>query len=102
MSRSATFTPSSGLAAAIQLIEFGAPLEMLVVPSIGSFAISHGAARMFFVLCVDACVLGAEVFDGRFSSEAIAWSVLAKGIFCSVTLVTLSRILDGVIAMLGG
>ena len=42
MSRSATFTPSSGLAAAMQLIEFGAPLEMLVVPSIGSSAMSNG------------------------------------------------------------
>ena len=41
MSRSATFTPSSGLAAAMQLIEFGAPFEMLVVPSIGSSAISN-------------------------------------------------------------
>jgi len=34
-------TPSSGLAAAMQLIELGAPLEMLVVPSIGSIAISN-------------------------------------------------------------
>ena len=41
MSRSATLTPSSGLAAAIQLMEFGAPLEMLVVPSIGSIAMSN-------------------------------------------------------------
>ena len=32
----------SGLAAAMQLIEFGAPFEMLVVPSIGSSAISNG------------------------------------------------------------
>ena len=40
MSRSATFTPSSGLAAAMQLIEFGAPLEIFVVPSIGSMAMS--------------------------------------------------------------
>jgi hypothetical protein len=38
MSRNATFTPSSGLAAAMQLIEFGAPLEIFVVPSIGSIA----------------------------------------------------------------
>jgi hypothetical protein len=38
MSRSATLTPSSGLAAAMQLIELGAPLEMFVVPSIGSMA----------------------------------------------------------------
>ena len=41
MSRSATFTSFSGLAAAMQLIEFGAPFEMLVVPSIGSIAMSN-------------------------------------------------------------
>src|SRR6266480_6949410 len=41
-SSNATLTPSSGLAAAIQLIELGAPLEMLVVPSIGSIATSNG------------------------------------------------------------
>jgi hypothetical protein len=35
-------TPFSGLAAAMQLIEFGAPFEMLVVPSMGSSAISNG------------------------------------------------------------
>ena len=44
MSRSATFTPSSGLAAAMQLIEFGAPLEIFVVPSIGSIAMSNCGA----------------------------------------------------------
>jgi hypothetical protein len=59
------------------------------------------AAVIVFVLC---CLrlLGNEVFDGKFKNEAIAWYILAKGIFCSVALVALSRILDGVIAKLGG
>jgi len=43
-----------------------------------------------------------QVFDGKFENEAIAWYILAKGIFCSVALVALSRILDGVIAKLIG
>lgn len=42
------------------------------------------------------------MFDGKFENEAIAWYILAKGIFCSVALVALSRILDGIIAKLGG
>ena len=55
-----------------------------------------------FLLCVYAFLLGNKVFDGKFENEAIAWYILAKGIFCAVALVALSRILDGVIAKLGG
>jgi len=60
------------------------------------------AALIVFVLCVYAFLLGNKVFDGKFENEAIALYILAKGIFCSVALVTLSRILDGIIARLGG
>ena len=55
-----------------------------------------------FLLCVYAFLLGIKVVDGKIENEAIAWYILAKGIFCSVALVALSRILDGVIAKLGG
>jgi hypothetical protein len=48
------------------------------------------AAVIVFVLCVYAFLLGNEVFDGKFKNEAIAWYILAKGIFCSVALVALS------------
>jgi len=43
-----------------------------------------------------------QSFRRKFENEAIAWYILAKGIFCSVALVALSRILDGVIAKLSG
>ena len=59
------------------------------------------AAVVVFVLCVYAFLLGNKVFDGKFENEAIAWYILAKGIFCSVALVALSPILDGIIAKLG-
>lgn len=60
------------------------------------------AALIVLVICVYAFLLGNEVFDGHFKNEAIAWYILAKGIFCSVALLALSRILDGIIAKLGG
>jgi len=68
--------------------------------SIKSIAIP--AALVVFVLCFYAFLLGNKVFDGKFENEAIAWYILAKGIFCSVALVALSRILDGIIAKLSG
>jgi hypothetical protein len=60
------------------------------------------AAVIVFVLCLYAFLLGNKVFDGKFENEASAWYILAKGIFCSVALVALSRIRDGIIANLGG
>jgi hypothetical protein len=60
------------------------------------------AALVVLLMCIYAFRLGNKVFDGKFENEAIAWSILAKGIFCSVALVALSRILDGIIAKLGG
>jgi hypothetical protein len=70
------------------------------VKSIKSVAVA--TAVIVFVLCVYAFLLGNEVFDSKFKNEAIACYILAKGIFCSVALVALSRILDGVIAKLKG
>jgi hypothetical protein len=65
-------------------------------------SVAMPAALIVFVLCVYAFLLGNKVFEGKFENEAIAWYILAKGIFCSVALVALSRILDGIIAKLGG
>jgi hypothetical protein len=52
--------------------------------------------------CLYAFLLGNKVFDGKFEDEAIAWYIFVQGNICSVALVALSRILDGIIAKLGG
>ena len=52
-------------------------------------------------MCIYAFLLENKAFDGKFENEAITWYILAKGIFCSVALVALSRILDGIIRKLG-
>ena len=64
-------------------------------------SVAMPAAAIVFVLCVYAFLLGNKVFDDKFENEAIAWYILAKGIFCSVALVAFRRILDGIIAKLG-
>jgi hypothetical protein len=60
------------------------------------------AAFIVLVLCVYAFLLGNKVFQGKFENEAIAWYILAKGIFCSVSLVATSRMLDVLLERLGG
>lgn len=52
------------------------------------------AAILVFVLCVYSFLLGNKVFEGEFANDAIAWYFLAKGIFCSLTLYLLVRVLD--------
>ncbi len=64
--------------------------------------LASASALVVPLMCVYAFLLGNKVFDGKFENEAIAWYILAKGIFCSVALIALSRILDGIIAKLGG
>ena len=59
------------------------------------------AAAIVLLMCVYSFLLANKAFDGKFENEAIAWYILAKGIFCSVALVALSRILDGLIERLG-
>jgi hypothetical protein len=76
------------------------PINIVLMKSIKSVAMP--AALIVFVICVYAFLLGNKVFEGKFENEAIAWYILAKGIFCSVALVALSRILDGIIARLCG
>jgi len=64
-------------------------------------SVAEPAAVIVFVICAYAFLLGNKILEGKFENETIAWYILAKGIFCSVTLVALSRILDGIIAKLG-
>ena len=52
------------------------------------------AAIVVLLLCIYSFLVGNKVFDGKFENEAIAWYILAKGIFCSVALVALTRIVD--------
>ncbi|MBI3880136.1 MAG: hypothetical protein HY301_08720 [Verrucomicrobia bacterium] len=52
------------------------------------------AAVLVFGICVYVFLLGNEVFDGHFKNDPFAWYFLAKGIFCAVSLIASSRILD--------
>ncbi len=52
------------------------------------------AAIAVFLICVYCFLLGNEVFDGDFGNDAIAWYFLAKGIFCSLALYILVRVLE--------
>jgi len=66
-----------------------------------SYEINTSAALVVLLMCIYAFLLGNKTLDGKFENEAITWYILAKGIFCSVALVALSRILDGIIRKLG-
>ncbi|MBD3425913.1 MAG: hypothetical protein GF409_01625 [Candidatus Omnitrophica bacterium] len=51
------------------------------------------AAVMVFLICVYSFLLGNQAFEGKFTNDAIAWYMLAKGIFCSLALYLLVGIL---------
>ena len=75
-------------------------MSILAMKSIRPVAIP--AAFIVLVLCVYAFLLGNKVFEGKFENEAIFWYVLAKGVFCFVSLIATARILDVLIDRLGG
>lgn len=52
------------------------------------------AAVAVLLLCIYAFLLGNEVFEGKFENNPIAWYFLAKGIFCSLSLLLSARVLD--------
>jgi formate-dependent nitrite reductase membrane component NrfD len=52
------------------------------------------AAVVVLLLCIYSFLLGNEVFKGSFTNDGIAWYFLAKGIFCSLALYLLVRILE--------
>jgi hypothetical protein len=62
--------------------------------------LASAAAVVVLIMCIYSFLLGNKVFDGKFENEAITWYILAKGIFCSVALVALARIVDLLIAKL--
>lgn len=52
------------------------------------------AAVVVFLICLYAFLLENNVFERRFDNEGIPWYFLAKGIFCSLALYLLVRILE--------
>ena len=51
------------------------------------------ASVVIFLICLYTFLLGNKVFQGRFENDFISWYFLAKGIFCSLGLYLLGRIL---------
>lgn len=56
------------------------------------------AATLVFLICLYSFLLGNEVFQGNFRNDAISWYFLAKGIFCSLALYLLVRVLESLSA----
>ena len=52
------------------------------------------AALAVLIICIYSFLLGNGVFAGKFDNESIAWYILAKGIFCSLALYLLGRIIE--------
>ncbi len=52
------------------------------------------AAVAVLVICIYSFLLGNNVFAGKFENESIAWYILAKGIFCSLSLYLSARIIE--------
>ncbi|MEA3489398.1 MAG: hypothetical protein U9R44_03525 [Candidatus Omnitrophota bacterium] len=60
-------------------------------------ALVDAAAVAVFLICVYSFLLGNGVFKGEFSNDAVAWYFLAKGIFCSLSLYLLVRVIESLI-----
>ncbi|MFH0977065.1 MAG: LCI fold-containing protein [Spirochaetota bacterium] len=54
------------------------------------------ASIVVFIICFYSFLLGNGVFAGKFENESIAWYILAKGIFCSLVLYLLARIIEAI------
>jgi len=52
------------------------------------------AAIVVFFICFYSFMLTNGVFSGRFDNDPIGWYMLAKGIFCSLALYLLVRVLE--------
>jgi hypothetical protein len=55
------------------------------------------AAIVVLLICIYSFLLGNGVFKGTFENDPIGWYFLAKGIFCSLTLYLLVRVLEGLL-----
>ena len=75
------------------------PLPPTYILSMKSLTpIATVAAILVLALCIYAFLLGNEVFKGNFTNDPFAWYFLAKGIFCSMSLLVSSRIVDVLLA----
>lgn len=52
------------------------------------------AAVLVFLICIYSFLLGNGVFSGRFDNDGIAWYFVAKGIFCSLALYLLFKVVE--------
>jgi hypothetical protein len=52
------------------------------------------AAIVVFCICLYSFMLTNGAFSGKFDNDPIGWYFLAKGIFCSLTLYLLVRVLE--------
>jgi hypothetical protein len=52
------------------------------------------AAIVVFFICLYSFMLANGAFSGRFDNDPIGWYILAKGIFCSLALYLLVRLLE--------
>ena len=57
------------------------------------------AAIVVFFICLYSFMLTNGSFSGRFDNDPIGWYMLAKGIFCSLTLYLLVRVLEFVVGV---
>lgn len=57
------------------------------------------AAIVVFFICLYTFMLTNGAFYGRFDNDPIGWYFLAKGIFCSLTLYLLVRVLEFVVGV---
>jgi len=52
------------------------------------------ACFIILIICAYTFLLGNKVFEGKFENEIIPWYFLAKGIFCSLALYLLLKIIE--------
>ena len=57
------------------------------------------AAIVVFFICLYSFMLTNGAFSGKFDNDPIGWYMLAKGIFCSLTLYLLVRVLEFVVGV---
>lgn len=60
------------------------------------------ASFIILFICVYTFLLGNKVFEGKFENEIIPWYFLAKGIFCSMALYLLLKVLEITAGKKGG
>ena len=54
----------------------------------------YAAAILVWLACFHLFLLATGLYEGQFENESIGWYILAKGIFCSLSLVLARSILD--------